>query len=100
MPRTTRTASKPVKIVLSVIVGLVVLVAVIAFATSKTADSKLVDGLRAIDPALVSDEGQAVDRARLACTEGPTVANIMGAFYVDAGKAAKMTEPVGAFCQG
>jgi hypothetical protein len=100
MTQTARTASKPLKIVLAVVAGLVVLVAVIAFATSKSAESKLVDGLRAVDPAIVANEGQAVDRAHRVCTDGLTVAHIMGAFYVDAGRAAKMTGPIGAFCQG
>lgn len=90
--------SKPVKILLSVVLGLVVAVSVIAMATSASAEDDLVDGLRAVNPALVTAD--AVDRARTVCTEGVTVAHIVETFYVDVGVAARLTAPLTAYCNG
>lgn len=77
---------------------LVAVIGIIVFATQSTNDDKLRDGLRAIQPSLATDD--APQKARTVCTAGVTVDHVAGAFYVDAGTAAKMTVPISAFCQG
>lgn len=91
-------SKKPNKIILFITLGVLAIFGVIAMVTSKNAEDALADGLRAVDPALVTAE--TVNRARTVCTEGVTVAHIVETFYVDMGTAARLTAPIAAYCKG
>jgi hypothetical protein len=91
-------AKKANKIIVFSFLGLVALVAVIAVSTQSSAEDKLKDGLRAIQPSLATED--APQRARAVCTTGVTVDHVAGAFFVDAGTAAKLTVPISSFCNG
>ncbi|MGV9364502.1 hypothetical protein [Amycolatopsis sp. NPDC003731] len=102
MSQNTRTASKPVKIILSILAGLIVLVIVIAVATSggrSDAESKLLAGLKAVDAGLVVDEDGAIQKAKDVCyapdqRPEPRLAFTRAKFGVDDPKAVAIVKTI------